>query len=148
MLTDGGARHCSDGARRAAFRSPKPKVVRRKFHAMETFACLLCDWRGRTEPVLVPTGGGGGIEFLPLQRGGFKPLLYALEVVMDGTDLVRLGNFDTMHRAAGWAIWFHNKLLNEEDFHCRVRPVRDFFAGDEIDPSLFVGSEDYFVPAR
>ena len=111
---------------------------------MERFACLLCDWTGAPEPVLVPTGGGGGIEFLPLQRGGFKPLLFALEIVMNGTDLVRVGNFETMHKAAGRGIWFHLK----EDFHCRVRPVRDFFAADETDPNLFVGCNEYFVPAR
>lgn len=117
--------------------------MRRK-STVDTFACLLCDWIGRPRPVLEPRGGGGGIEFLHLTRCGLKPLMYALEVVMDGTALVRLCNFETRDAAGGWAIWFHIK----ENCHCRVRPVRDYFAADEVDPNLCSGSSDYCVLAR
>lgn len=115
---------------------------------MERFTCLLCDWSGTPEPALVPQGGPGGVEFLPLQRGGFKPLLYALEVVMDGTKLIRVGNFETRGQAAGLGIFFHNKFLAGDRYHCRVRPVRDFFAADDTDPNLYVGSNNKFVPAE
>lgn len=115
---------------------------------MESFVCLLCDWAGTPEPFLVPSGGPGGIEFLPLRRGGVKPLLYALEVVMDGTKMVRIGNFETRDQAAGLGIFFHNPLLAEgTTFHCRVRPVRDYFGADATDPNLYVGRDEKFAPA-
>jgi hypothetical protein len=116
---------------------------------MESFVCLLCDdWVGTPEPYLVPSGGAGGLEFLSLQRGGIKPLLYALEIVMDGTKLVRVGNFETEHRAAGVGILFHNALLTEGQIcHCRVRPVRDYFGAD-VDADLTVGRNQNFVPAE
>lgn len=50
------------------------------FQPMESYVCMLCDWVGTPEPFLVPSCGAGGIEILPLQPGGVKPLLYALEV--------------------------------------------------------------------
>jgi len=116
---------------------------------METFICLLCDWTGSPQPYLVPSGGAGGIEFRPLQPGGIKPLLYALEIVMDGTKLVRFGNFETKHQAAGVGILFHNALLTEGQIcHCRVRPVRDYFGADVDDPNLYVGRHENFVPAE
>ncbi len=115
---------------------------------MEHFACLLCDWAGTPEPLLVPSAGAGGIESLPLQRGGFKPLLYALEVVMDRTKMVRVGNFETRDQAAGLGIFFHNPYLAGGNFHCRVRPVRDYFGADDTDPNLYVGCNQNFVPAE
>ncbi|WP_131721529.1 hypothetical protein [Mycolicibacter heraklionensis] len=115
---------------------------------MESFACLLCDWAGTPESVLVPRGGVGGIEFLPLQRSGVKPLRYALEVVMDGTKMVRVGNFDTRDQAAGLGIYFHNSYLARGNFHCRVRPVRDYFGADDTDPDVSVGCNENFVPAE
>lgn len=113
---------------------------------METFVCPLCDWAGTPRPVLVPSGAGG-IEFLPLQHGGVRPLLYALEVVMDGTKLVRVGNFETRDQAAGLGIFFHNAFVAKGNFHCRVRPVRDYFGADGTDPNLSVGYHENFVPA-
>jgi hypothetical protein len=108
---------------------------------MDRFECLICDWTGTPKPVWDQKDGG--IEFLHLQPGGFKPLLYTLEVVMNGIDLMRIGNFETQQKAQGMAIWAHS-----QGWHSRVRPVRDFFAADETDPNLFAGSRDYFVPAR
>ncbi|SOJ56446.1 hypothetical protein MSIMFB_03922 [Mycobacterium simulans] len=108
---------------------------------------MLCDWVGTPEPVLVPRGGAGGIEFLPLQPGGVKPLLYALEITLDATKLVRVGNFETMHQAAGLGLYFHNAWLAKGYFHCRVRPVRDYFGADDTDPNLSVGYNEKFVPA-
>ncbi|MCT7661010.1 hypothetical protein [Mycobacterium deserti] len=114
---------------------------------MQLFTCLLCDWTGAPEPVLVPRGGAGGIEFRPLQSGGIKPLLYALEIVMDGTKLVRIGNFETRDQAAGWGIYFHNAYLTKGHiWHCRVRSVRDYAAAD-VDADLSVGHHENFVLA-
>ncbi|OSC30709.1 hypothetical protein B8W69_06645 [Mycobacterium vulneris] len=116
---------------------------------MKGFVCMMCDWAGTPEPFLVPSGGAGGIEFMRLQRGGIKPLRYALEVVMDdGTKLVRVGNFETRGEAAGLGIFFHNPFVGGGSFHCRVRPVRDYFAADDTDPNLCVGSNEKFVPAE
>lgn len=124
-------------------------VARRTVSRVEPFACLLCDWAGTPEPVLVPLGGAGGIEFLALQPGGVKPLRFALEIVMeDGTKLVRLGNFETQHEAEGWGLWFHNAyLMKGQIWHCRVRSVRDYFGAD-TDADLSVGRNENFVPTR
>jgi hypothetical protein len=69
-----------------------------------TFVCLLCDWIGAPTPVWAHDGS---IELLHLQLGGVKPLRYEVEIVMNGTDFVRMGNFETKHQAAGMAIWAH-----------------------------------------
>ncbi|PND54437.1 hypothetical protein CRM90_27955 [Mycobacterium sp. ENV421] len=114
---------------------------------METFVCQLCDWVGTPEPCLVPRGGAGGIEFLPLQPGGVKPRLYALEIVMDDTTLIRVGNFETQHHAEGWGLWFHNAyLMKGHIWHCRVRAVRDYAAAD-THADLCVGRNEWFAPA-
>jgi hypothetical protein len=56
---------------------------------------------------------------------------------------VRFGGRETKPEAQGLAIWAH-----AQGWHARVCPIRDYYAGDLDDPSVFATARDLFVTNR